>query len=514
MTRFSVVSLCIALLVSGAALAQKSKDTVRIPVGEPISGLSDYLNPNPENEFYSAAVHDTLITFDEDQNKYAPLLVKGWRRVDDRATEFELRDDVKWHDGEAFDADDVVHTLEWLIHPEVKLRNKRNYEWIEKVEKLGAHKVRITARKPTPFDEAQLSNNIYMLPEHLHAKLPLTDKLAFARKPVGTGMFRAAEVSDARGIFLVKNDAYRHGGMAKPAGNIKYMNLPFMPDYGGRIAEFLAGNVDMLARQLTIDQMEDLAKQPNVKASLVQGASIAYMAIDARGRAGVPALTDARVRRAMFMAIDRPALAKLVAGDQTLNRMPEALCWKDQMGCDYTLLPPAHDPAGAKKLLAEAGYPNGFDLEISTYTTTVADFAVGISGQLSKIGIRATVQKHTIAAHRKVESEGRIAVMVGGYPTGSTPDTSNVLAFFFDPPPSSDYHADAELHGLVKQMDGVMDPAKRKELARKVFDRATEQAYFMVVGPRPVQMVYRDYLDVKPSRYANVGFQPGGVNWK
>ena len=85
---------------------------------------------------------------------------------------------------------------------------------------------------------------------------------------------------------------------------------------------------------------------------------------------------------------------------------------------------------------------------------------MGISGQLSKIGIRATVQKHTIAAHRKVESEGRIAVMVGGYPTGSTPDVSNV------------------------------------------------------VGPRPVQMVHRDYLDVKPSRYANVGFQPGGVNWK
>lgn len=514
MKRLLLTAATIALTMSGPALAQKAADTVRIPIGEPISGLSDYLNSNAEMEFNSQAVHDTLIAYDEDDNKFAPLLAKAWRRIDDRTLEFDLRDDVMWHDGEKFTAADVKYTLEWATDPEVKLRNKRYYDWVEKVEVLGPYKLRMITRQPTPYDEAQLANNYYILPQHLWSKLPLNDKIAFARKPIGTGMYRAAEVNDAKGIFLVKNDAYKHGGAVKPASNIKYLNQPYMPDFGSRIAEFLAGNIDMLARQLTTDQMQDLLKLGNVKTSLVQGPTIAYMAIDARGKAGVPALNDARVRRAMFMAIDRSQLTKLATNDFQLNRVPDGMCWKDQMACDYSVLPPAFDPVGAKKLLTEAGYPNGFDLELATYATSVADFAVAISGQLSKIGIRSTVQKYTVATQRKVEAEGKIAVMVGSYPSGSLPDAANVLAFFFDPKANSNYHADPVLTDMLAKMGGVMDQAQRKEMAKRIFDHATEQAYVMPIGPRPVPLAYRDYLDVKASRYANVGFNPGDVNWK
>jgi peptide/nickel transport system substrate-binding protein len=512
--RLSTAVSLLAVLASAPALAQKAKDTVRIPIGEPISGLSYYLNPNSETDFNASAVHDTLIVFDEKEAKFAPLLAKSWKRIDDRTLEMDLRDDVAWHDGETFDADDVQHTLEWAAHPEVKLRNKHFFEWVEKVEKLGSHKVRIIAQQPAPFGEAILSAHLHILPEHLHAKLPLNDKLAFARKPVGTGMFRAAEVNDAKGIFLVKNDAYKHGGTAKPAGNVKYLSQPFMPDFSSRIAEFLAGNVEVLARQLSVDQMEDLAKQPGVKMSMVQGPTVVYMALDARGRAGVQALTDARVRKAMFMAIDRAELVKLVAGEFTLNRVPEGICWKDQAGCDYSVSLPAFDPAGAKKLLAEAGYPSGFDVELATYATSVADVAVAVSGQLSKVGIRSTVQKYSIATLRKVESDGKVAVFIGSYPSGNIPDASNTLSYFFDPPAASDYHGDAELRAMAKRLEGVMDPAKRKELARPVYDRATEQAYFGAIAPRPVVIVHRDSVEVRSSRYANVGFKPGDVNWK
>ena len=512
MSRLLFTAITVLTLVAAVpALAQKSKDTVRIPINEPISGLSDYLNANPESEFNSEAVHDTLIRFDEEQNKYVPLLAKSWRRVDDRTLEVDLRDDVTWHDGEKFDSEDVKHTFEWAANPEAKVRSPFYYDWIQKVETLGPYKLRVVSHRPTPYDEAQLAVNLFVMPEHLYSRLPIGDKLAFTRKPVGTGMYRAVEVNDAKGIFLAKNDAYKHGGTTKPAGNIRYLNQPYVPDVGAQVAEFLAGNLDIL-RQVNTDQLKELAKMPNVKAVLVQGPNIAYMYIDARGRAGVKALTDPRVRQAIFMAVDRDQIMKLVVGDFKLNRVPDGMCWKDQMACDFSLQPPVHDPAGAKKLLAEAGYPNGFDVEIVTFASSIADYAVAISGQLSKIGIRSTVQKFAVATQRKVEAEGKIAIFVGAYPSGSLPDAASTISYFYDRPPSGDFHGDTELHEMARRMDGVMDQGQRKEMARQIFDRATEQAYIGIVGPRVNGLTYRDHLDVKVSRYSNVGFWPWDVN--
>ena len=511
--QFCSAVAAIGLLVANPAFAQKAKDTLRIPLSEPIAGLTIYLNSNVEMEYAVNAVQDTLIMYDEKEGKFAPLLAKSWKRIDDRTVEFDLRDDVTWHDGQKFGAEDVKHTLEWATDPEVKLRNKQYYDWIEKVDILGPHKVRVVTRIPTPWYESQLAVKFHILPEHIHAKLPLNDKMSFARKPVGTGMYRAVDVNDAKGVSLAKNDAYKHGGAAKPASNIKNQNLLFMPDAGSRIAEFLAGNLDIL-RQISTDQMTDAGRQPHVKAALVQGPTIAYMQLDARGRAGVKALTDVRVRRAMFMALDRDQLIKLATGDFTLNAMPEGMCWKDQMACDYSVAPPAYDPAGAKKLLAEAGYPDGFDIEIATYTSSVSDYAVAIANQFAKIGIRSSVQKYALATHRKIEGDGKIAVFVGSYPAGSLPDAANVLAYFFDPGVQSNYHGDPQLGDMLKEIEGVMDQDARRQTAKRMFDRATEQAYFASVGPRPVPMVYRDEVDVKLSRYASVGFQPAGVNWK
>jgi hypothetical protein len=110
--------------------------------------------------------------------------------------------------------------------------------------------------------------------------------------------------------------------------------------------------------------------------------------------------------------------------------------------------------------------------------------AIAISGQLSKIGIRSTVQKYALATHRKIEGDGKIAMFVGSYPAGSLPDAANVLAYFFDPDVQSNYHGDPELGDMLKKMEGVMDQDQRRQSARKMFDRATEQAYLMAVGTR------------------------------
>jgi peptide/nickel transport system substrate-binding protein len=237
------VAACCALAIgfaAGAADAQRSKDTMRSAFNSPIRGISYYYDPKPDTVMEQAAVYDGLVVFDEKAGKMEPLLAKAWRRIGDKTIEFDLRDDVKWHDGEKFDADDVVYTYRWLIDPKVKLRFKRFWSWIAGIEKLGPYKVRITAKRPTPYDIMRHAYLTAMLPEHIHSKLK--EKVEFGQHPVGTGMFKAIQVDKNAGIILERNEAFRHGGKGKPVTNIKRMTFASMPDYGTQLAQFLAGN--------------------------------------------------------------------------------------------------------------------------------------------------------------------------------------------------------------------------------------------------------------------------------
>jgi peptide/nickel transport system substrate-binding protein len=505
----------LTLLATAPALAQKSKDTVRIPMLQPISGVDSYLDPGPEPDFRRAAVYDNLIGFDEDNAKYIGRLAKSWKQVDDRTIEFDLHDDVKWHDGEPFTADDVVYTFNWGMDDKVVLRNKRDFAWIEKVEKISNSKVRLTAKHPAADGESILSMQIYMLPKHLHSKYPPNETLPFSFKPVGTGPFVATEVDKNKGVFLKKNDAYKHGNAAGPAAGVTYQQHLFMPDLDVQIAQFLAGNLDVLVR-ITVDQMDALAKQmPGVGTQLVQGGSVSYLALDAPGHSKNKVFQDIRVRKAMFMAIDPKELTILEAGNHDLDRgVPPAMCYKDQMGCDYSVEAPKFDPAGAKKLLAEAGYPNGFEVRIGTYTSAVQNHAVAVANMLNKIGVKSAIDKFTINNFRDAMRKGEIEAFVGGFPIASQPDINNTVANFFDVPDTFDHAGDDQLKKWAKEMPSIMDPVKRKALGRQMFDRATEQAFFIPIGPRPQSVVTAPGLDIKLSRYNVVGLTPGYIRWK
>ncbi|NQV56779.1 MAG: hypothetical protein HQ503_13045 [Rhodospirillales bacterium] len=500
-----------ALLISPAE-AQKSKNTLRSAFQSPIKGISYYYDPKPDTAMEQAAVYDGLVFFDEEKHIYKPLLAKAWRRVGDKAIEFDLRDDVKWHDGEKFDADDVVYTYGFLIDPKTKIRFKRNWNWIAKVEKLGAYKVRITAKRPTPFDMARHAYLTAMLPEHIHSKLER--KATFGLKPVGTGMFKVLQVDKNKGIIMELNDAFKHGGDAKPVTNVKRISFASIPDIGTQIAQYLAGNLDMVTR-VPLDQAESIIKRlPDARLTVGQGISYMYMAFDSAGRSGVKPVTDVRVRKAMAMAVDRDVLVKLMTGGRNINR-PGAMCWRVQAGCDFDAALPKFDIAGAKKLMAEAGYPNGFNLEITTFNTAaIRNQAQAVAGMLSKIGIKATVDSHVLASYRKKQGQGKIQTIVAAWPAGGLPDVSGTLGFIFRSPPSRNYHGDKGLVKLAKQMGGVMDPAKRRALGKKIFNMATEKAYFIPLGPNPAVVVHSKDLQVKADALNALNIEAWNLRWK
>lgn len=495
------------------ALAQKAQDTLRLPFVDSIQGVSYYLDPKTETVFTSEAVFDGLIGYDEDRQSFEPLLAKAWRRIDDVTLEFDLRDDVKWHDGAPFTADDVAHTIQYLTDPNSRLRFGHFWSWIKSVEKRGAHQVRIIAREPTPYDLAQMAFQTVILPAHAHGPAP--DKVVFSQKPIGTGMYRVVSFDQKTGVMLERNPDYRHGGSAKPPSNIRRIHIRAIPEASTRIAEFMAGQLDALPTNIPLDLVEGLIKTPGVELATAASNGNIYLALDAKGRSGQKALQDARVRQAIMMSVDREALTRVIAGTLPGIARPEAMCWRFQTGCDYSAALPKQDIEGARKLLAEAGHPKGFKTSVTSFAgENYVTVAQALSGQLRRIGIIADVDGMTLGAYRQKQANGKIEIFASPWPGGGMPDVAQTLSFLYTPQTSSDYHGDEELKALALKALKAMDPEERKALGRQIFDMGTQRGYFMPLTPLPILAIHRSEVALKPSRVSTYPTRASWINWK
>ncbi|MCD6075573.1 MAG: hypothetical protein K0Q70_2456 [Rhodospirillales bacterium] len=510
-----VLAAGLALVLSvaaGDATAQKSKDTLRLPLKFPIDFIAySYSGGVVETQFSTMAVYDTLINFDEEAAKFVPGLAKSWIRVNEVTTDFQLRDDVKWHDGDAFDADDVVDSLMWLINPSAKLTNAGNWEWIEKVEKVGPHTVRLISKRPTPHDFARLTAGTDIWPVHVVSKLE--DRKDFGKAPVGTGPYRAVQVDTNKGIILEKFADYKMASAAKPAGKIGRFHLMPIPDPGTQMAQLLSDGVDAI-KEPEVTQVADLLKDPRFTSFVDQRIAYVYMAIDAMGAAGNKALADMRVRKALFLAVDRNATTKMSVDDAPIPPV-KAMCWKPQQsGCDYTVELPDQNIPEAKRLLAEAGYPNGFEIEVSCYTgTRYTRISTVVAEQFRKIGLQPKINCMPGGAYLKLKRENKIQLVLAGFPAGSMADAGGVLNLFADPQ-RLDFHGDKEIFDWAAQFNGEMDPQKRMEVGRKIFNAYTERAYVMPVAPIPTQFVHRKEIKIEGGTLQTPGVMAGNFSWR
>lgn len=496
-------------LLATPVLAQRSADTLRLPFEGAISTVDWHLDIRPEIEMIADAVFDGLIAYDEHAERYAPLLADSWERIDPLTLRFHLRRDVTWHDGAPFTADDVVYTIGWLIDPETRHRQKGNWAWIAEVRKLDDHTVEVVAATETPHDLMRLAYGTQILPAHVRG--PLEDKMDFRNNIVGTGMYRVVSLDSNAGIVLERNPDYNHGGEAKPASNIGRVHIVSMPDAGARTAALLAGEIDVL-RNAAFEEARALAADPRLDVTVLQSISYTYMALNAREDTPNQALRDPRVRRALMMAVDRDAMQRARTGGEREPRSPTALCWDFQAGCAYSVPQPPHDPEAARALLAEAGYPNGFETVIHTFVST-RDYGTIVSGFLGRIGVRARVEALTFPAYFQAQQEGRFEVLVAAWNAGMGPDSGATMGLFFAGD-QRDLSHDPEVIELAQRSTTMMDEAARREVVRAALDRVTEQSYIMPMTGIPIPTVHTADLEITTGRNSPHAFNLGDLNWR
>src|SRR5258708_1030871 len=249
--------------------------------------------------------------------------------------------------------------------------------------------VRVKLKRPTP---AALDYFALVIPIYPKAYREKVGAEGYAKAPVGAGPYKMTKVEPGVSIDFERFEDYWAGSpKGKPA--IKKLSVRFVPDATTEMTELLASRADWIWN-LNPDQFDSVNKFPTLSAVRKESMRVGYLSLDAAGRTGADnPITKLKVRQAIWHAIDRKAIAdKLVTGG---SRVPAAPCFPTQFGCDAeAAVLYDYDPAQAKQLLAEAGFPNGFEGELATYVLPqwVAAGAVSLTADGDRDQSHATVR--------------------------------------------------------------------------------------------------------------------------
>jgi peptide/nickel transport system substrate-binding protein len=489
LVKLGLVFAAIAL-GTAAASAQKSADTLRISMRDALPNVDPYYNNLRTGVVMHHQAWDTLVYRNPDTFKIEPLLATEWKTPNPTTIEFTLRPNVKFHDGTTLTADDVVYTLTVASDPNSKVSTPANYNWIEKAEKTGDLSVRVTLKRPTP---AALEYFALVIPIYPKAYREKVGPEGYAKAPIGAGPYKITKVEPGVSIDFERFEDYWAGSpKGKPA--IKKLAVRFVPDATTEMTELLAQRADWIWN-LNPDQFHNVNKLPTLTAVRKESMRVGYMSLDAAGRTGADnPLTKLKARQAIWHAIDRQAIAdKLVTGG---SRVPPAPCFPPQFGCDAEAsVLYDYNPAKAKQLLAEAGFPNGFDVEVASYV--LPQWGSAVQNYLQAVGIRAKLNQLQVAALTQRAKAGELRAYLGSWGSYSINDVSAIMPNFFDGG-ADDYARDPDVIKWLMEGGSSNDPEVRKKAYSAAIHRITEQAYWVPLHTYVTTYGFSKQLDFTP----------------
>ena len=465
--RIALLVALIAGLGAGPARAQRDADRLRIVWRDAITDLDPYRNQLRSGLVVAQECWDTLVYSDPNTLTTKPLLATAWRQVDPVTLEFTLRDGVRFHNGDPFDADDVVYTVNVAARdPSVAV--PANTAFLDHAERIDAMHVRLVLRHPYA---AALDTLAAVLPILPHGYRERVGPAGFAAAPVGTGPYRIASV-EPDGLELERWDGYFAGPKGRPA--IGRLSIRTMAA-GGEVAALLDGRADW-TWQFGAEALDAVDRDPTLQSVRAESMRIGFLGLDAAGRTGAGnPLTRLEVRQALAAAIDRDAFSRTATGGA--GRPLRAPCYPTQFGCDQSaavVVP--YDVAAAKAGLARAGLAGGFATRL--FAAGLPASAALIQQELGRVGIDATVIQLSTGEAVTASREGDIPVSLASWGSYSINDVAAVLSQFFAGGPQ-DYARDPVLEALVARGDAAADPDIRRQAYAEAIHRITEQVYWV-----------------------------------
>ncbi len=492
--RLLLAGLTCAACAATPAFAQSLKIAL---AAEPTSADPHY-HKMTQNDALSAHVYSTLVGRDANM-KLVPALATSWKTIDEMMWEFKLREGVKFSNGKPFTSEDVLFTICRTLNNEsnVAMSYTDMTKRIVSVHTPNAYTVLIKMAEPYPLLPAELARNLPILWNGIvpHGKLSFEPKKGCGvtgpwpgaadfnnlKAAIGTGPYALKSYSKGSGIELVRNENY--WGTKPQWKSVKFLPVP---NAGPRLTGLLSGDFDVIENPAARDlpRIKDNPKfgyvaTPSTRLIFFQpdagrNPSPFVKAPGAKPEAANP-LQDLRVRRAISMAIDRKAITgRIMDGMATAayQYMPDGM---------FGALPKApeikYDPEQAKKLLAEAGYPDGFELTLSTTNDRYindSQVAQAVAQYLSRIGIKTTVDAMTASMYFSKRAKRDFSFSIGGWPseTGEASALFHLWVTSTDAPKgygTSNYggFSNAEFDKVYREAAMTVDTAKRQKMLQQ-----------------------------------------------
>lgn len=347
-----------------------------------------------------------------------PKLAVSWRNIDPLTWEFKLREGVTFHNGEPFNADTVLFTVDAFLNPPEGERRGAAGRLgnLTGAEKVDDYTVRFTTSQPDVTIPLGF-RSLYMIPP---GYIQEVGRDRFREQLVGTGPFRFESWKTSEEVVVVANDSYWQG---RPA--LDRVVVREIPDPFTRAAALIAGEIDM-TYVFPIDLVEQIGAFPNLEVQSIPILSGWVIQFDTYGPCNPEALCDERVRQALNYAVDKEALVNTIYKG-TAGVSPGQICPQGSFGYTPTVEAYPYDPERAKALLAEAGYADGFDMQIATTLGLFsgdAEVSQAVAGYLAAVGVRVQVvvmdrgQWNTIIEGRMENHHNRIPYSVPWHTAG------------------------------------------------------------------------------------------------
>lgn len=469
-TLISAFITCSLLGVAAPAMANKADDTLVFAASLEPENVSPYHNNAREGIILSRLAWDTLIYRDPSTSEYQPMLATSWEWEDPTHILFTLRKGVTFQNGDAFTADDVVFTFNYVNTPEAKVVTKQNVNWIDRAEKVDDYTVRVILKQPFPAALEYLSGPTPIYPAKYFQEVGIE---GYSKAPIGTGPYKITEVMSGEGVNLERYENYfSESPVKKPA--ISKIQFRVITDPDARLAQLMTGAIDWTWR-VPSDQADELRAVPSLNVISSETMRVGYLAMDTfSAQQKDSPFQNKLVREAVNYAINRDALAnELVRGGSRPIYTP---CFPTQFGCDVSAAKKyPYDPEKAKALLAEAGYPNGFETEFYAYREM--DLAEAMLGDLRAVGINVKLNMLTYAALRKEQRSGNVPIAFQTWGSYSVNDASAMISVYFKGG-ADDMTHDKKVISLLEQADSNVDPKIRQGSYSEAIKTITEEAYW------------------------------------
>jgi peptide/nickel transport system substrate-binding protein len=452
-------ALLVALLVASPAWAQGE---LRVAIPWTPENLDPTMNLSSLRSQVGVSLFDSLVGRDAD-GKIAGELAESWRALDDRTWQLKLRRGVTFHNGEPFNAEAVRFTFQRVLNPEQKSPNRATVSEVERVDVVDDLTVNLVLRAPYAPFLARLIDFPMVPPKYTTEK----GNQGLALRPVGTGPFRFVELVKDDHMIVEAFDKHWRG---QP--RIKKIVFKPIPEPFTRAAALRNGEMDLITT-VPPNIAAELDKVAGVRVQRVPSTWQIYLGLNAFKKP----LSDVRVRQALNYATDVDAIIKNVMDGN--GRRLEGPFTPNVFGFDPSVKGYASDPARARRLLAEAGYPDGVDVTLDAPTGRYQgdkEIAEALGGQWQKAGFRPKVQVAEWGAYFKkyLGKQMPDAYLLGlGGPMQDADELYNLVSS----KGRGLYYKNERVDELFDQGRATTDPARRRkiyaDLARAMVEDAS-----------------------------------------